>query len=73
MVVLTADSQSERENIFPQQANNNEAFVGGPCVQFLNATIANTGDVHWVGGVTTQRAVSKALVGVALEQPLKTE
>ena len=45
--------------------------MGGPRVQLLNATIANSGDVHGVGDVTTQQAVSKALVAAALEQPLK--
>ena len=27
VVVLTADSQSEHENFFPQRANNKEAYV----------------------------------------------
>ena len=65
MVVLTADSQLEHDFFF-----NNKESVGGPQMQLLTATIANSGDVHW--DVTMQRAVSNALVAAVLEQLLKT-
>ena len=66
-MVLTADSQLEHDFFF-----NNKESVGGPQMQLLTATIANSGDVHWVGDVMMQRTVSKALVAAAIEQPLKT-